>query len=65
MSMPMIFYSVQGKSFFKIPISFNFSEEEDLDLSLQQRIRSLYWTTQGFLETALDFESETVIHFYL
>jgi len=38
------------------------SDEEDLDLSLQQRIRSLYWTTQGFLETALNFESESVVN---
>ncbi|KAI6188462.1 hypothetical protein M3Y98_00357500 [Aphelenchoides besseyi] len=36
------------------------SDEEVMDLSLQERIRSLYWVTQGFLDTVLDFESEKV-----
>lgn len=36
------------------------SDEEAVDLSMQDWIRKLHWVTQGFLETALDFESETV-----
>uniref|UniRef100_A0A183BNM4 VPS9 domain-containing protein n=1 Tax=Globodera pallida TaxID=36090 RepID=A0A183BNM4_GLOPA len=36
------------------------SEEEAEDLSLQTRIRSLHWVTNGFLETALDESSGQV-----
>ncbi|KAI6177659.1 hypothetical protein M3Y97_00932100 [Aphelenchoides bicaudatus] len=36
------------------------SDEEILDISLQDRIRTLHWITQGFLETVLDFDSGTV-----
>ncbi|KAI3410054.1 VPS9 [Globodera pallida] len=39
------------------------SEEEAEDLSLQTRIRSLHWVTNGFLETALDESSGQVQEF--
>lgn len=39
---------------------FTRSDEEAVDLSMQDWIRKLHWVTNGFLETALDFESDTV-----
>ncbi|CAD5216092.1 unnamed protein product [Bursaphelenchus okinawaensis] len=36
------------------------TDEEVADLSLQDRIRSLHWVTQGFFETALDFDCPAV-----
>lgn len=39
---------------------FSRSDEETVDLTLQRRIRSFHWVTQGFLETTLDFASNTV-----
>ncbi|KAL3085287.1 hypothetical protein niasHS_010356 [Heterodera schachtii] len=40
------------------------TDEEAEDLSLQTRIRSLHWVTNGFLETALD-ESSAQVQEYL
>jgi len=39
------------------------SEEEQEDLQLQERIRSLHWVTFGFLETSVDFSSSRVQDF--
>jgi len=36
------------------------SEEEQEDLQLQERIRSLHWVTFGLLETSVDFSSRRV-----
>ncbi|CEF65335.1 Rabaptin-5-associated exchange factor for Rab5 ortholog [Strongyloides ratti] len=38
----------------------NSSEEEVADLSLQDRIRSLYWVNYGFLDTELNFTKNNV-----
>uniref|UniRef100_A0A0K0G1S1 Rab5 GDP/GTP exchange factor n=1 Tax=Strongyloides venezuelensis TaxID=75913 RepID=A0A0K0G1S1_STRVS len=38
----------------------NSSEEEVADLSLQDRIRSLYWVNYGFLDTELNFSKNNV-----
>jgi hypothetical protein len=35
-------------------------DDESLNFSLQDRIRSLYWVTQGFFDTVLDHESQLV-----
>lgn len=44
-----------------LEIIFFRSDEEALDLSLQQHIRRLHWViSHNFLETALDFESKKV-----
>lgn len=42
---------------------FTRSDEEAVDLSMQDWIRKLHWVTQGFFETPLDFESDMVGQF--
>lgn len=45
----------------KIQIKKNLRSEDEIeDLSLQSRIRSLNWVTNGFLETTLDEASSLV-----
>lgn len=61
MSRHIIFYFVPGIHLVFSDCSNRFrSDEEEQNSSLQDRVKSLHWVTQGFFETTLDFTSAVV-----